>query len=364
MNNNELTNYMNTATQRLIANILKSTFKNSKETSFLLRFKKEMKNSIKKRKDFSNSSQHIPSFLICSITSACNLHCKGCYARANGICGEDKNDAMLSDNEWSGIFEQAKELGILFCLLAGGEPLLRQGIIDKAAACKEIIFPIFTNGSLINDDYITIFNENRNLVPVLSIEGNQELTDLRRGEGTYNKILDSMMALQKNKILFGVSITVTTKNIGEITSKIFIDMLNDMGCRLVFFIEYVPIDSSTQDLAPTDNERNLLAEKQKELRDKYDTMIFLSFPGDEKFMGGCLAAGRGFFHINPYGAAEACPFSPYSDRSLKNYTLLEALQSPLFNEIQDKNLTWGEHDGGCTLFDHVDEIESLLTNNK
>ena len=81
-------------------------------------------------------------------------------------------------------------------------------------------------------------------------------------------------------------------------------------------------------------------------------------------MGGCLAAGRGFFHINPYGAAEACPFSPYSDRSLKNYSLLEALQSPLFNKIQTENLTWGEHDGGCTLFNHVNDIESLLTNIK
>ncbi len=254
MNNNELTNYMNTAIQKLIANILKSTFKNLKETSFLLGYKRVIKNSIKKREDFENSSQHIPSFLICSITSACNLHCKGCYARANGICSEDKNNAMLSDDDWSDIFEQARKLGILFCLLAGGEPLLRKGIIEKAADCKEIIFPIFTNGSLINDVYITVFNQNRNLVPILSIEGNQELTDLRRGNGTYNKLLDSMMALQKSKILFGVSITVTTKNLDEVTSETFINTLNDMGCRLVFFIEYVPIVSSTQDLAPTDKE--------------------------------------------------------------------------------------------------------------
>ncbi len=364
MKNNELTNYMNTAIERLVADILKSTFKNPKETSFLLGFKKSIKNSNKKREEFENSSQHIPSFLICSITNACNLHCKGCYARANGMCNEEKNAHMLSADEWSGIFEQAKELGISFCLLAGGEPLLRQDVINSASACKDIVFPIFTNGSLINEEYVITFNQNRNLVPILSIEGNQQQTDLRRGEGTYDKLLDSMMALQKSKILFGASITATTENIEDITSELFMDMLYNLGCRLVFFIEYVPIDTKTEHLAPTEKERKLLEKKQKLLRNKYKTMIFLSFPGDEKFMGGCLAAGRGFFHINPYGAAEACPFSPYSDRSLKNYSLLEALQSPLFNKIQTENIAWGEHDGGCTLFNHEDEIKSLLTYNK
>lgn len=91
MKNNELTNYMNTAIEKLIADILKSTLKNPKETLFLLDFKKSIKNSNKKREEFEDLSQHIPSFLICSITSSCNLHCKGCYARANGICNEEKN---------------------------------------------------------------------------------------------------------------------------------------------------------------------------------------------------------------------------------------------------------------------------------
>ena len=156
------------------------------------------------------------------------------------------------------------------------------------------VFPIFTNGSLINDDYVSTFNHNRNLVPILSIEGDQKQTDSRRGEGTYNKLIESMMALNKQGILFGASITATTSNIDDITSKSFMDMLYNLGCRLVFFIEYVPIDANTEHLAPTDKERKLLEEKQKQLREEYDTTIFLSFPGDEKFMGGCLAAGRGF----------------------------------------------------------------------
>ena len=162
-------------------------------------------------------------------------------------------------------------------------------------------------------------------------------------------------------ILFGASITVTTKNLEEISSEKFIEMLYDMGCRIVFFIEYVPIDSTTKSLAPTEKERDLLEEKQNHLRQVFESMIFLSFPGDEKYMGGCLAAGRGFFHINPYGAAEACPFSPHSDCSLKNDSLLEALKSPLFAKIQENNLLWGEHEGGCTLFNHKDEVEMLLS---
>ncbi len=85
-----------------------------------------------------------------------------------------------------------------------------------------------------------------------------------------------------------------------------------------------------------------------------------SFPGDEKEMGGCLAAGRGFFHINAYGGAEPCPFSPFSDVNLKEISLLEALKSPLFCRLQNSGLFAEEHAGGCLLFEHREEVETLL----
>lgn len=90
-------------------------------------------------------------------------------------------------------------------------------------------------------------------------------------------------------------------------------------------------------------------------------MILLSFPGDEKETGGCLAAGRGFFHINANGGAEPCPFSPHSDTSLKNVSLRQALQSPLFVSLKNSAMLMREHTGGCTLFELADKVTALLS---
>ena len=86
----------------------------------------------------------------------------------------------------------------------------------------------------------------------------------------------------------------------------------------------------------------------------------MSFPGDEKTSGGCLAAGRGFFHINSHGDAEACPASPYSDINVKNTSILEALDSNLFKSLREGNILIEDHEGGCVLFEHKDEVEEIL----
>ena len=90
-------------------------------------------------------------------------------------------------------------------------------------------------------------------------------------------------------------------------------------------------------------------------------MVFISFPGDEKATGGCLAAGRGFFHINSHGGAEPCPFSPYSDINVKNTSLRQALRSPLFTALREQHVLTEEHSGGCVLFEKKDTVEALLT---
>jgi len=360
MDDKNLTGYLNDASERLVKNILKSAIGNPKEIAFLLRYRGTSKAAKQKRNNFESAGQHIPVFLISSITDSCNLFCTGCYARANGSCGGEKKEKLMTKAEWGNVFRQAKDLGIAFNLLAGGEPLLRKDVLKEAAKVKEILFPIFTNGLLIDNTYIKIFDKYRNLIPIISMEGNEYYTDSRRGEGTYGKLLDVMDNLNQSKILFGASITVTSENLKEVTSQGFLEMLSHKGCKAVLFIEYVPIDSNTQHLALSEEKRWLLERKQDELRNVYHKMIFLSFPGDEKYMGGCLAAGRGFLHINPYGSAEACPFSPYSDTSLKTNTLQEALNSPFFKRLQEDRLVGGEHDGGCALFANEEKVKLLL----
>ncbi|WMJ88360.1 radical SAM protein [Anaerocolumna sp. MB42-C2] len=356
----KLEEYLSNGVENIVKGAIKASLKNPKESVFIANYMLEVKKSRKIRQKQEAAGEHIPPFLIASITNSCNLHCKGCYARANKSCTDKDPDNQLTDKEWNLIFEEAGEIGISFILLAGGEPMLRKEVIQTAAKHKNIIFPIFTNGTLIDEDYITLLNHNRNLIPVFSIEGDSLTTDERRGAGIYSKLLLGMNEMKNKGILYGTSITVSKKNLEEVTQKSFLSALNNLGCKVIFYVEYVPVTTDTIDIAPSEDDRLYLEKQLLALRKIYDDMIFISFPGDEKSSGGCLAAGRGFFHINYQGGVEPCPFSPYSDTNLKSITLKEALQSPFFKKLRNNNILLGEHKGGCILFENKDIVETLI----
>ena len=185
-------------------------------------------------------------------------------------------------------------------------------------------------------------------------------TDTRRGQGVYQWALRSMEMLQKEGLFFGTSITVTTENYRLVTAPDFIESLQARGCKLLFYVEYVPTEADTEALAFTDAHTAEMEQLLALRRNEYPDLVFLSFPGDEKALGGCLASGRGFFHIGPDGSAEPCPFSPYSDSNVAEMGIRQALQSPLFRKIRAAKALGWEHTGGCTLFEHRDEIEKML----
>jgi MoaA/NifB/PqqE/SkfB family radical SAM enzyme len=355
-----LQEYLTGGVENIVKSAMKATLSNPQESFFMAKYALASKVASKKRNEAAENGEHIPPFLIASITSKCNLHCAGCYARSNEACVDTTPVYQLTDEEWQHIFEESKDLGISFILLAGGEPMIRNDVITSAGKIPEILFPIFTNGTMINEEYIKIFKQYRNLVPVLSIEGREEKTDERRGSGVYQKLTSAMNLMQKNKVLFGASVTVTTANLKEVTSDVFLSNLKDQGCKVVFYIEFVPVTEEASELAPGDEEREYLKGKLMEIRSRHENMVFVSFPGDEKTSGGCLAAGRGFFHINSHGGAEPCPFSPYSDINVKDTSVREALKSKLFQSLQSGDVLAEEHAGGCVLFEKKDQVEKLL----
>jgi MoaA/NifB/PqqE/SkfB family radical SAM enzyme len=345
--------------ENIVNNALRASLSNPKESIFMAKFALASKNARKLRQEAEKKGEHIPPFLIASITSKCNLYCKGCYARANHSCHDKEADNQLNDLEWTRIFQEAREIGVSFILLAGGEPLMRPELMQAAGKISEIVFPVFTNGTMLNEEYIKLFEKHRNLVPIISIEGNEEMTDIRRGHGVYRQVLNAMERMTKNKLLYGASITVTKQNISEVTSEEFLATLAERGCMVVIYVEYVPISDKTKELALEEEDRAYLEQRLMALRRSED-MLFISFPGDEKTSGGCLAAGRGFFHINPQGGAEPCPFSPFSDTSLKKVSLRDALNSPLFRKLRDGKVLLAEHTGGCVLFEQEESVRTLL----
>jgi MoaA/NifB/PqqE/SkfB family radical SAM enzyme len=350
-----LEKYLNNGIKILVKDALKHTAKNPKETAFLLQYAISAKKAEKLRHKFEKKGEHIPSFLIASITNRCNLNCSGCYHHARG---DSSAVSEMSREEWGKIFKEAAEIGVSVILLSGGEPLARIDVLEEAALYQSILFPVFTNGTMLDAAFLKLFEKHRNLIPIISIEGDEAFTDTRRGQGIYSNVMQAMEKLKKQDLLFGASITVTNKNIQYVTGEETISQLENMGGKAAIFVEYVPF--ANQDLTLDDNGRLFLEERIAELKKKRK-MILISFPGDEKISGGCLAAGRGFFHISANGNAEPCPFSPYSDTNIKSVPLREALQSPLFTKLRSDNTLLADHKGGCVLFDQVDHVKSMVS---
>lgn len=170
-----------------------------------------------------------------------------------------------------------------------------------------------------------------------------------------------MEKLQRDKLLYGSSVTVTRDNLEEVMSDEFIEKLSERDCKALFFVEFVPTNPEMKELAPGEEERDYMNERLADIRKKYPEMIFLAFPGDEKSSGGCIAAGRGFFHINSHGGAEPCPFSPYSDVNVRDTSLREALHSGLFLKLQNNGTLLEDHVGGCVLYEKQEEVESYIS---
>jgi len=363
MNENfDLQQHIRKGVEKIVSDAVRATLKNPRESLFMAKFASYARSASKIREDLENGGEHVPGFLIASVTSRCNLHCAGCYSRCIETTTDETPVGQLTGEEWKRIFEEAKSLGISFILIAGGEPLLRRDIIESAAGIPEILFPIFTNGSFLDESYLKLFDKKRNLIPVLSIEGGKEATDSRRGTGMYQVILGNMDKLRSKQIPFGASVTVTTENMEEVMSEAFVDDLLKRGCMLILYIEFVPVTEEARHLAPGDPERAYMEKAMEVLREKNPDTLLLSFPGDELAMGGCMAAGREFFHINSHGSAEPCPFSPYSDINVKNTSLRAALKSPLFTGMRAAGLLQGSHDGGCVLYEKREQVEAILHN--
>ena len=356
----DIQEYMTKGVERVVADAIKATLRNPKESAFLARFALACRSASAKRRAAENAGEHIPPFLIASITSQCNLHCAGCYSRCNYATVDSAPVQQLTGEQWLRIFDEADDLGISFILLAGGEPLLRRDIIEAAGKKPGILFPIFTNGTFMDEKYFDLLSKCRNLLPVISIEGGRDITDTRRGKGIYDQLIACMDELKRRGLIFGVSVTVTTENIREVLSDVFLQKLSNRGCKAVIFVEFVPVTDESRELAPGEEERVYMAAEIACLRRDHPEMVYISFPGDEKSSGGCVAAGRGFFHINSHGGAEPCPFSPYSDINVRDTSLRDALKSPLFSAMRNGGILMDDHEGGCVLYEKRDQVERLL----
>ncbi len=313
----------------------------------------------KTRTDWENKGVHIPPIIIYSITNRCNLNCKGCFHWAL----HEADDIEMSDEKLRSTIAEAKGIGVSIMVIGGGEPMMRPRIIDITTEFPEVIFLVFTNGLLLDEEKLDRIQKNKNFVPVISLEGDRAGTDFRRGEGVYAGLEKIINKLKKRNIFWSVSLTLTRQNYDTIMDDTFVGNLVNQGCKLLFFVEYTPITEGTEDWLISDEQREKLIVKRDEFRKKQPA-LFIAVPGDEEEIGGCLSAGRGFIHINPLGDVEPCPFAPYSDTNLRDASLIEALQSNFLREIRDNHDYLSETEGGCALWVERKWVQSVFQESK
>jgi MoaA/NifB/PqqE/SkfB family radical SAM enzyme len=271
---------------------------------------------------------NVPWLILMDPTSACNLHCTGCWAAEYG------NKLNLTFEEMDKVITEGKELGIYFYMYTGGEPLVRKDdlirLCDKHRDCA---FVSFTNGTLVDQAFCDELKRVGNLYLAISLEGSEEVNDQRRGAGVHQKVLNAMKMLKQNGCLFGTSICYTSANVEQVTSDEFIQMEIDMGVKFSMYFHYMPVgNDASPDLMPTMEQRQYMYHRIRKIRNMTDGngLFCFDFQNDGEFVGGCIAGGRNYFHINANGDAEPCVFVHYSNANIRDSSLLDILHSPLF----------------------------------
>ena len=273
----------------------------------------------------------IPWAILMDPTSACNLNCEGCWAGKY-----DKSDT-LGFETMDRIIEEAKELGIYFIIFSGGEPTVYPRLLELVEKHPDVGFMMYTNGTLIDDEMADKMVELGNITPAISLEGFKEQTDQRRGEGVFDKIMETMDRLRERGIIFGTSLTATRDNVYDLfETDDFYDMLIEKGVAYSWIFHYMPIGKDPNlDMMLTPEQRAFMADRINELRSN-KPLFSIDFWNDGTYSGGCIAGGRRYFHINATGDVEPCAFVHFSTDNIKDISLKEALNNPLFKEYQKR----------------------------
>ncbi|MGZ4881634.1 MAG: radical SAM/SPASM domain-containing protein [Halobacteriota archaeon] len=353
----DYTSTLNRAITVFFKDAVRITLNNPSKALFFLRTIWWQKRAALRRQNWLKEDVHVPPILILSVTDKCNLRCKGCIAFAHQ--GHRSATRELSEDRLRSLVSEAHQLGVSGIILAGGEPLIRKELLTITRDFPSIVFPLITNGTLINEAIISQLKEQQNVIPIISIEGDEWDTDERRGAGIYQRLKGIMATLRAEGIFFGCSLTLTRSNVATITDANFVKGLVDVGARLFLLLEYVAFEEGTDDWVVTDEQRRHLQQKIETFRSQLPA-LFIAIPEDEEQYGGCLSAGRGFVHINAGGDVEPCPATPFSDASVQKLSLKEALQSNLLRTIRQQGLSLNESEGGCALWTEREWVRSLL----
>lgn len=287
------------------------------------------------------------------------MHCTGCWAAEYG------HQLNLSLDDIDSIIRQGKELGTYMYIYTGGEPLTRKKDVIKICEMHpDCAFLSFTNGTLIDEEFCQDMLRVKNFVPAISLEGFETANDSRRGDGCYNSVKRAMELLKKHKLPFGISTCYTSVNYKDIASDEFFDLMIDAGALFCWFFHYMPVgNGAVKELLPTPEQRAYVYHQIRKFRSE-KPIFTMDFQNDAQYVGGCIAGGRRYLHINAKGDVEPCVFIHYSNCNIHKTTLLDALRSPLFQAYHD-NQPFNENMlRPCPMLENAGRIQELVKQSK
>ena len=301
---------------------------------------------------------NIPFITLIDPTSACNLNCKGCWSAEYG------HKLRLTYEEMESIVEQGRELGTHLYMFTGGEPLIcKKEILKLCETFPQCAFLAYTNATLVDQAFCDELKRVGNLALAISIEGDEESNDFRRGDGAYKTSIEAMELLKKNGCMFGISVCYTSKNIYSVTSDEFLDDMIEKGIMFGLYFNYMPLGKGAiPELIPNAEQRKYMYKRVRELRNSKTgkSMFIMDFQGDGEYVGGCIAGGRNYFHINSAGDIEPCVFIHFSDSNIRTHTLLEALQNPLFMSFYKNQPFNDNHMRPCPMLENPDYLCKIV----
>lgn len=298
---------------------------------------------------------NIPWAILLDPTSACNLHCTGCWAAEYGY------KQNLSFDDIDSIVTQGKELGTHIYIYTGGEPLVRKhDLIRICEKHQDCVFLCFTNSTLIDEAFCDDMIRVANFVPAISAEGNEHTTDARRGKGTYEKIEHAMKLLRERNLPFGISTCWTSANVDTVATEENMDWMIREGALFCWYFYFMPVGrSATSELMPTPEQREHMYRFIREMREK-KPLFTLDFQNDGEFVGGCIAGGRRYLHINAVGDVEPCVFIHYSNANIHDVSLLDALRSPLFMKYYEGQPFNDNYLKPCPMLENPDVLPKMV----
>jgi MoaA/NifB/PqqE/SkfB family radical SAM enzyme len=267
--------------------------------------------SVEKHKRRLQRGEVFPPFLYVSIINSCNLRCQGCWVDVAA------KQQIIEPEAMHQLIREAKAMGNVFFGIVGGEPFMHPHLLDMLAEHPDCYFQVFTNGQFIRSETARRMRQLGNVTPLISIEGNEIVSDQRRGRpGVFSKTMQGLQNCLQHKVFTGVCTSLCQTNIDDLLTEQWLDRLIDMGVMYAWFHVYRPMGPDANPQLCLTPEQQLRARRfVVEMRAKKPIIIIDAYyDGEGKAL--CPAATGISHHINPWGGIEPCPIVQFTKESI------------------------------------------------